>query len=109
MAWTLPSTPWVSGCKAAIRCARRGPSGFVCGVGPRPSDWAIGFDDGSGIFYYKSPTGPIEIFDGVMSLTPLSSPTTKRQCMKDGWKAFEGPNGPFKNQGDCIQFVNTGK
>ena len=85
-----------------------GPSGFGCGVGNRPSDWAIGFDDGSGFFYYKSPTDPIEIFDGVVSLTPLSSPTTARQCMKDGWKAFEGPNGPFKNQGDCIQFVTTG-
>jgi len=29
--------------------------------------------------------------------------------MKGGWKTFEGPHGPFKNQGDCIQFINTGK
>ena len=39
----------------------------------------------------------------------ILSPTSKDQCKKDGWKAYEGPNGPFKNQGDCIQFVNTGK
>ena len=37
------------------------------------------------------------------------SPTTKDQCKNGGWKQYEGPNGPFKNQGDCIQFVNTGK
>jgi hypothetical protein len=36
------------------------------------------------------------------------SPTTKADCMKDGWKAFDTPR-RFKNQGDCIQFVLTGK
>lgn len=85
-----------------------GPSGFGCGIGNHPTDWAIGWDDDSGIFYYRSSTDPINIFDGVVSLTPLSVPTTKQQCKNDGWKAFEGPDGPFKNQGDCIQFVNTG-
>jgi hypothetical protein len=39
----------------------------------------------------------------------ILSPTAKDQCKDNGWKAYEGPNGPFKNQGDCIQFVNTGK
>lgn len=34
----------------------------------------------------------------------ISLPSTKSQCMKGGWKAFG-----FKNQGQCIQFVNTGK
>ena len=33
-------------------------------------------------------------------------PTTKDQCKGDGWKMWM-PR--FKNQGDCIQFVNTGK
>ena len=36
-------------------------------------------------------------------------PTSKEQCKKGGWRNYEGSNGPFKNQGDCIQFVNTGK
>ena len=34
-------------------------------------------------------------------LTPAQS---KEQCKKGGWKNFG-----FKNQGQCIQFVNTGK
>lgn len=85
------------------------PSGFRCGVGTRPSDWAIGFDEGTGFFIYQSPKDPSDNYFGVVSLTPLSTPTTKQQCMKGGWKTFEGPHGPFKNQGDCIQFINTGK
>ena len=36
------------------------------------------------------------------------SPTTADACKKDGWKAFYLPR-RFKNQGDCIQYVNTGK
>jgi hypothetical protein len=32
------------------------------------------------------------------------NPETKNDCKKGGWKAFG-----FKNQGQCIQFVNTGK
>jgi hypothetical protein len=34
----------------------------------------------------------------------LLIPTSKDQCKKDGWKNFG-----YKNQGQCIQFVNTGK
>jgi len=33
-----------------------------------------------------------------------SFPTSKDQCKNGGWKAFG-----FKNQGQCIKFVNTGK
>jgi hypothetical protein len=42
--------------------------------------------------------------------TPSSSggPTNKEQCKNGGWENFTSPR-PFKNQGDCIQFVNTGK
>jgi hypothetical protein len=36
-----------------------------------------------------------------------TKPTTKDQCKNGGWKRFNDP--AFKNQGDCIQFVNTGK
>jgi hypothetical protein len=35
------------------------------------------------------------------------SPTNKDQCKNGGWQQFNSPT--FKNQGDCIQFVNTGK
>ena len=37
-------------------------------------------------------------------------PTDKNQCKGDGWKTLVRTNGtPFKNQGDCIQYVNTVK
>ncbi len=38
----------------------------------------------------------------------IGPPTNKDQCKKDGWMNFNVPR-KFKNQGDCIQFVNTGK
>lgn len=34
----------------------------------------------------------------------LTPATSKQQCMDDGWQTFG-----FNNQGQCIQFVNTGK
>ena len=35
---------------------------------------------------------------------------TKNQCTNGGWKLVVNGSGfPFKNQGDCIQFVNTSK
>ena len=34
-------------------------------------------------------------------------PTTKDQCKNSGWKTFNSP--AYKTQGDCIQFVNTGR
>jgi hypothetical protein len=37
----------------------------------------------------------------------IGPPTNKDQCKNGGWQRFNNP--PFKNQGQCIQFVNTGK
>ena len=39
---------------------------------------------------------------------PVGPPTNKDQCKNGGWQTFNTPR-TFKNQGDCIQFVNTGK
>ena len=39
---------------------------------------------------------------------PIGPPTNPNQCKNDGWKTFNTPR-TFKNQGDCIQYVNTGK
>lgn len=36
------------------------------------------------------------------------APTNKDQCKKDGWKNFYVPR-QFKNQGDCVSYVQTGK
>ncbi len=38
---------------------------------------------------------------------PVISPTRKEQCKDDGWRDFINP--AFKNQGQCIQYVNTGR
>ena len=39
-----------------------------------------------------------------VAITPLSKhPTNKDQCKKGGWKTFKNPT--FKNQGQCIRFV----
>ena len=38
----------------------------------------------------------------------IGPPTSKAQCKNCGWATFNTPR-VFKNQGDCIQFVNTGK
>ena len=64
---------------------------------------------------------PIIDPDGVVAYSPfltafstcapvpqVGPPTDKEQCKKDGWMNFNVPR-KFKNQGDCIQFVNTGK
>jgi hypothetical protein len=40
--------------------------------------------------------------------TATGPPTSKDQCKNGGWMLFNVPK-KFKNQGDCIQFVNTGK
>ena len=38
----------------------------------------------------------------------IGPPTSKDECKQSGWKLFTVPR-TFKNQGDCIKFVNTGK
>jgi hypothetical protein len=41
---------------------------------------------------------------------PTNVPTNKDQCMNGGWTTLMRADGTgFKNQGDCIQYVNTGK
>jgi len=40
----------------------------------------------------------------------LAVPTSKDQCKKGGWKSLFREDGTaFRNQGKCIQYVNTGK
>lgn len=41
---------------------------------------------------------------------PYIVPTNANQCKKGGWANLRRPDGSsFKNQGDCIQYVNTGR
>jgi len=42
--------------------------------------------------------------------TGLLPPTNKDQCKNGGWQSLSRTDfTTFKNQGDCIQYVNTGK
>jgi hypothetical protein len=38
----------------------------------------------------------------------VGPPTNANQCKNGGWQNFNSPR-TFRNQGDCMQFVNTGK
>ena len=41
------------------------------------------------------------------AIDAATPPTNKNQCKKDGWKTFTNPN--FKNQGQCVSFVEKQK
>jgi hypothetical protein len=44
-----------------------------------------------------------------VAVTPgVGPPTNKDQCKDGGWKIFTIPE-KFKNQGDCVSYVETGK
>ena len=79
----------------------------------RPTDGVIFASSGMpGDIYTLSPDGVLTLVGntgaggpGDLAFTPV--PTDKTQCKSGGWRtnfAFA-----FENQGDCIQFVNTGK
>jgi hypothetical protein len=64
------------------------------------------------------PTGKVLVAGGVDATgSALASaeifsdqPQNKDECKKNGWQGLTRADGtPFKNQGDCIQYVNTGK
>jgi hypothetical protein len=54
--------------------------------------------------------GGLDAFVTKLATQPagVGPPTSKEQCKNGGWQTFNTPR-TFKNQGDCIQFVNTGK
>jgi len=58
-------------------------------------------------------SNPDELVEGGQLLTmriPFPVATDKDQCKSGGWASmFRTNGGEFKNQGDCIQYVNTGK
>ena len=86
----------------------------IGGLAVRPTDGVIFASGGMlGDIYILSPQGELTFlgytgFGGVGDIAfTLLLPSDKEQCKKGGWAT----NFPFsfKNQGDCIQFVNTGK
>jgi hypothetical protein len=57
-----------------------------------------------------TPSGDPVLADGSDGVITVSGngPTSKDDCKNDGWRSFTAPR-QFKNQGDCIRYVNTGK
>jgi hypothetical protein len=48
--------------------------------------------------------------DGHVTTFDPNTPSSKDACKNGGWQSLERADfSPFKNQGDCIQYVNTGK
>jgi hypothetical protein len=64
---------------------RMGSSGFITGCN------------------FLSPN-PVIFFDN-FSITPAPHLTDKKQCKDGGWKTFSNPT--FKNQGDCVSYVQS--
>src|SRR5262249_31090668 len=51
--------------------------------------------------------GQVTSFSFFAAAAPIP-PASKDQCKGTGWRSFSVPR-KFKNEGDCILFVNTGK
>jgi hypothetical protein len=98
-----PFVPLTPGVKYYINV---GPDGGQ-NIGP-----AFSFDDGypagegyQGDFTLPGFDGGFRTYAGTSGVGP---PANKDACKDGGWATFTIPRA-FKNQGDCIQFVNTGK
>ena len=44
-----------------------------------------------------------------IAITPAAVPTSKDQCKNGGWRTFGAPAGPFRNQGDCVRYVERNR
>ena len=52
----------------------------------------------------------VKINSDTITFDEVATPSDKDQCKKGGWADLAREDGSsFKNQGDCIQYVNTGK
>jgi hypothetical protein len=91
-----------------------------CGPGgvKVPCPGSLGLNQGSfnsGIIsnadgLYVNVNGNTTTYDFELTPPPPPQPSTKDDCKKDGWKTlFRADGSAFKNQGDCVQYANTGK
>jgi len=76
------------------------------------SNYCDGGLAGTGTFRLDSPTSAcwVGYVPAAQFTAAYPTATTKDGCKNNGWQSLSGAGGsPFKNQGDCIQYVNTGK
>lgn len=74
-----------------------------------PSAVAIGFgvNIGSNNPSYNVETDLVDFNGTTYDFEKFSVPTNKNQCKDGGYKTFNPPTGPFKNQGQCISYVEN--
>ena len=67
--------------------------------------------DGTGTFRLDSSTSACwEGYIPAAEFTAFTIATSANACKNDGWQSLSRANATaFKNEGDCIQYVNTGK
>jgi hypothetical protein len=67
-------------------------------------------DNGAGgVGTFRRDTGWAE-YSPAVQFTAYTVPANADQCKKDGWRSLSRADAsPFKNQGDCMQYVQTGK
>jgi len=91
-----------------------GPFAFPHGVAVTP--------DGLRVYVVNQGLGTVSVIDRAtntvidtipvgsnpfgIAIMPSLAPQTKDECKDGGYKKFVPPAGPFKNQGQCIKFVN---
>jgi hypothetical protein len=103
-----PPAPVTAGVQYAIVA-----SSSSCGLGNCYME-ALGtggdpYPAGSGLFSTNAGAtwAPFSVFgstDFPFQTYVLQAPTSKQQCKKGGWSKFRNPS--FKNQGQCVKFVN---
>jgi hypothetical protein len=82
-------------------------SAIFAGSGnPYPGGY-VGIFSGGDIFSFNNKDADLA-FKTYVSPAPPEVPTTKEQCKNGGWKKFKDESGQplFKNQGQCIKYVN---
>jgi hypothetical protein len=114
-------------CPSGPDGATNGDIGFCTGTFGHPAGELIGSLDGGSTFFDvgAGPTvvsAPGELLlapndcafsgdnTGSLTATIALTPTSKDACKKGGWSTLQEADGTaFKNQGDCVSYVNTGK
>jgi NHL repeat len=66
----------------------------------------VGLDSSSNLYVADTENSRVLMYPP--TTTGVGPPTNKDQCKNGGWEIFTIPR-KFKNQGDCVSFVNTGK
>lgn len=84
------------------------PNGGFYGIAAAFGNGYAGGDGYQGSFTCCGIDLGFRTYSGGTVTPPTGGPTTTAACKNGGWATFTSPRA-FKNQGDCIQFVNTGK